>query len=254
MHRERFGGRTTQVDECDSVFGLDRILRHSLDQCIPERVLIASDLGGLAQNLADVGVVVALEQRKQFVPYPIARERDVGIGAVLTPLLPDRLQVGLYFGTRDLQHGSNDEALLDLQHRMDAGDPSRPGPSQHPQQYRLTLIVSRVRRRDLLCAAFGQHRAEQVVTQPPRSSLGTDPPLLREEWNDPARLVQMQRVLFRQPSDELRIGITFRPANPMIEMDHRKNKPSSSRSSNIARSSATESAPPDTAMPTRSPA
>ena len=63
------------------------------------------DLGGFVEQLAQVGIVVALQQGQQLMTDAIAREAGIAIGFVFAPRLSDRREILLDLSALGFQQG-----------------------------------------------------------------------------------------------------------------------------------------------------
>ena len=98
----------------------DRDLQFPLHQRLPVLLFCARQLRRVAQHLPDVRVVLALQQRQQFVSHSIARETMVKVALVLAPSLAESGEVLFDFLARHSQQGANDAARLRRSARRDS--------------------------------------------------------------------------------------------------------------------------------------
>ncbi len=218
----------------------------------PPRLLVACNRGHPGQLLGDPRLEL-LHLRQQRVAHPVASKGQLLVCAVLAPGLPTRLQVRDDLGAAHLKQRPDNPATLSRDNRRDAAQTFRPCAAQQLHQDRLRLIIQRVGSRDSIDLPRGKQLIETAVAQRARRLFDSAATLRRKRRDIAVLRAQWNVELARQIGDELRIAIRLSAAQAVVHMNGREHDSRLGAHPPSPTSSATESAPPETATATRSP-
>ena len=93
----------------------------------PVILFSARDLGQLRQILGDCWIEISLQQRKQELTNPIAREFRIAVGCVIPPWLAATLQVLLKLTSAHSKQRANDFSILKFQPRLNGSQTTHSG-------------------------------------------------------------------------------------------------------------------------------
>ena len=162
--------------------------------------------------------IPAPQQRQQLVPDAVAGKGQVPIRRVLTPTLPQSLQISLHLSPCRCQKWAQNAALGKLDHRVDAAEPFGPGSAQELGQHCLGLVVAGVCGGHGLHLARGHQLPEPAVTQPSRRFLYGFALSLRLGSGIDPRLVKGNAQFCGQFANEGQISVGLRATQAMVQM------------------------------------
>src|SRR5208337_1570814 len=102
-------GKVLQTEQLRLLHSSDEFPLH---QRLPVFFLGSRQLRHAVEYLANVGVVLAFQQRQQLVAHPIAREAMVEVGFVLPPALAERGEIAFDLLSRDAKQRAYDTSLV----------------------------------------------------------------------------------------------------------------------------------------------
>jgi len=144
----------------------------------------------------------------------------VTVAGILTPRLAQGAQIGLDFAAADFEQWAHQVFFFLL--RKDAGQAQGPGPTQDPHQYRLSLIIERVRRGDLVGLTSTHKLEKPTVAQLAGGGLQARLGGACVRWCIAGAQVEFQLQAVRQGLDKLLVLIGLSAANAVMKMRDRE--------------------------------
>lgn len=203
---------------------VDGLLGDLGDEVRPVLLLVAGGVGELSEELPEVEVVLALEQRQQLVPEAIAGVLEIGVGGVLAPWLAERVQVGEDLGAGGFEHGAHDLAAANLQHGMNAGKAAGSGAAEKAEKNGFGLIVGGVGGGDLIERVLADKSDEELVAQLAGGGFEGERILFREARDIGTVGKEWEIVCVREFGDERFVGVGLVATNAVMEVNDGKNQ------------------------------
>ncbi len=236
LQSERLGLEEIQFDATRQICRLGKSGGYKL---FKERILGGGDLGGFAQRLAQLRIVVALQGGQQLAADAIAEKLRTEIGCVLAKWLAEGAEKLLDLPAGDGEHGTDElrgrrkwfvirggfggarrgSQLPEIETAVDSGEAAGSGSTQQAEEHGFGLIVAGVGgghrvqaisgggalEEGVASAAPGSFQREMQTGGELRDILGCDGGVEREPGGE--------------PGDEVGIGLRIRTAQSVVEME-----------------------------------